>query len=573
MNSPITTQPTNIFLRFDPTLVSNGRLEAIVKYNGDIESISNTVESVEVLNGSFAIITGTTEQIRALYYVPIIEYIELPKTLTYELSSSRYSVCASRAQNNPYNLTGRGTAIGIIDSGIDITHPDFRKDDGTSRISYIWDQSAVGKVPQGFAKGAEYTNEEINAALSSNNPITISAFTDQVGHGTAVAGVACGNGRQSNGREKGIAPEATIIAVKLGNRGFGAFSRTTEVMRGVKYTLDKAKELGLPLSINLSYGTNNGSHDGNSLFEQYINSAADEWKTAICVATGNEGAAGHHYSAVLSQNEEITIPFAVSGAPQRIYMTLWKNFSDTISFRLSSPTNESNIIITPEQNYYFFNNANTSVSVFYGQPTPLTQYQEVYFLLEGQGLSITEGIWNLTAIGEDIIDGRFDIWLPTVEDVTNDTAFSFPDTNVTLTLPSTAERVISVGGYNANTNSAATFSGRGFTRNDVYVKPDITAPAVNILTTRSGGGYMQFTGTSFASPFVAGACCLLMEWGIVQGNDLFLYGQRIKAFLQKGARRTQNIPYPNNIWGYGTLCISNTLDLLSFSNNQGGFSL
>ena len=573
MNSPITTQPTNIFLRFDPTLVSNGRLEAIVKYNGDIESISNTVESVEVLNGSFAIVTGTTEQIRALYYVPIIEYIELPKTLTYELSSSRYSVCASRAQDNPYNLTGRGTAVGIIDSGIDVTHPDFRNQDGTSRISYIWDQSAVGNVPQGFAKGAEYTNEDINAALLSNNPITTYAFTDQVGHGTAVAGVACGNGRQSNGREKGIAPEATIIAVKLGNRGFGAFSRTTEVMRGVKYTLDKAKELGLPLSINLSYGTNNGSHDGNSLFEQYINSAADEWKTTICVATGNEGAAGHHYSAVLSQNEEITIPFSVSGAPKRIYMTLWKNFSDTVYFRLSSPTNESNILITPEQNYYFFNTANTSVSVFYGQPTPLTQYQEVYFLLESQGLSIPEGIWNLTAIGGNIIDGRFDIWLPTVEDVTNDTAFSFPDTDVTLTLPSTAERVISVGGYNANTNTTATFSGRGFTRNDVYVKPDITAPAVNILTTRSGGGYMQFTGTSFASPFVAGACCLLMEWGIVQGNDLFLYGQRLKAFLQKGAKRTQNIPYPNNIWGYGTLCISNTLDLLSISNNQGGFSL
>ncbi len=573
MNSTLPLQPTNIFLRFDENLITNGRLEAIIKYNGDIESISAYVESVEILNGSFAIVTGTAEQIRTLYSVPTIEYIELPKTLTYELSSSRYSVCASRAQDAPYNLTGRGTAVGIIDSGIDITHPDFRNEDGTSRIAYIWDQSAVGKIPQGFAKGAEYTNEEINAALSSNTPITLSSFTDTVGHGTAVAGVACGNGRQSNGRERGIAPEATIIAVKLGNRGFGAFSRTTEVMRGIKYTIDKAKELGLPLSINLSYGTNNGSHDGSSLFEQYVNSAADEWKTAICVATGNEGAAGHHYSATLTQREEINIPISVSSASQKIYMTLWKNFSDTIIFRLSSPTNESNIVITPDQNYYNFNTANTSVSIFYGQPTPLTQYQEVYFLIESQGVSIPEGIWTLTAIGEDIIDGRFDIWLPTVEDVTNDTAFSFPDTDVTLTLPSTAERVISVGGYNANTNTSATFSGRGFTRNDVYVKPDITAPSVNILTTRAGGGYMQFTGTSIASPFVAGACCLLLEWGIVQGNDQFLYGQRIKAFLQKGARRTQNIPYPNNVWGYGTLCISNTLDLLNAYNNQGGFSV
>ncbi|MBR5322463.1 MAG: S8 family serine peptidase [Clostridia bacterium] len=573
MNLPTDIQSTNIFLRFDQTLISDESLEVIVKYNGNIESVSPFVEAIEVLNGIFAIVTGTHSQIQNLYSFPFIEYIELPKILSYELSSSRYSVCTTRAQENPYNLTGKGTAIGIIDSGIDITHPDFRSPNGTSRIVYLWDQSATGKKPQGFAKGAEYTNAEINEALRGNAPIIQTSFTDTVGHGTAVAGIACGNGSQSNGREKGIAPEASIIAVKLGNRGFGAFSRTTEVMRGIKYTLDKARELGMPLSINLSYGTNNGSHDGNSLFEQYVNSAADEWKTAICVATGNEGSAGHHFSAILTQNEELNIPFSVSGAPKKIYMTLWKNFSDNIIFKLASPTNEANIIITPEQNYNTFNIGNTSVSVFYEQPTPLTQYQEIYFLFESQNISITEGIWSLTAIGENIIDGRFDIWLPTVEDVTNDTSFSFPDTDVTLTLPSTAARVISVGGYNANTNTAATFSGRGFTRNDVYVKPDITAPAVNILTTRSGGGYMQFTGTSMASPFVAGACCLLMEWGLVQGNDLFLYGQRIKAFLQKGARRTQNTPYPNNIWGYGTLCISNTLDLLTLYNQEGDFSV
>ncbi len=573
MNSFITTQqPTDFFLRFDPALLTDGRLEVIVKYNGDIGSITADVESIEILNGSFAIVTGTTEQIRSLYSFPIIEYIELPKTLTYELSSSRYSVCASRAQESPFNLTGRGTAIGIIDSGIDITHPDFRREDGSSRIAYIWDQTATGTPPQGFARGVEYTNEQINEALLTSEPISALGFTDTAGHGTAVAGVACGNGRQSNGRERGMAPEAEIIVVKLGNRGFGAFSRTTEVMRGIKYTIDRARELGLPLSINLSYGTNNGSHDGNSLFEQYIDSATDEWKTVISVATGNEGAAGHHYSAVISENETIDIPFAVSGAPQKIYMTLWKNFSDTMTFRLSSPSDSTDILIEPAQSYYLFNTSNTRVTVFYGQPTPLTQYQEIYILFESEGISITEGIWYLRVTGQEIIDGRFDIWLPTVEDVTNDTAFSFPDTNVTLTLPSTVQRVISVGGYNANTNTTALFSGRGFTRNDVYVKPDITAPATDILTTRAGGGYMQFTGTSIASPFVAGACCLLMEWGIVQGNDIFLYGQRLKAFLQKGAKRTQNISYPNNIWGYGTLCISNTIDLLVFYN-QGGFSI
>ena len=343
-------------------------------------------------------------------------------------------------------------------------------------------------------------------------------------------------------------------------------------MRAIKYVIDKATALNLPLSINLSYGTNNGSHNGNTLFEQYINDAADEWKCVISVATGNEGDAGHHFSAVISEGETLNIPIFVSSTPSKIYMTLWKNFSDTISFRLTSPSNQSSVEIVPTQSYYLFTLSNTDITVFYGQPTNYTQYQEIYFLFESRSFSIPEGIWTLSVTGESIVDGRFDIWLPTVEDVTNDTSFSTPDINVTLTLPSTAEKVISVGGYNANSNTVAAFSGRGYTRNNVYVKPDVVAPAVNILTTRAGGGYMQFTGTSFASPFVAGAASLLMEWGIVQRNDVFLYGQRVKAFLQKGARRTENIQYPNNIWGYGTLCISNALDLLVLYN-QGGIIL
>ena len=235
-------------------------------------------------------------------------------------------------------------------------------------------------------------------------------------------------------------------------------------------------------------------------------------------------------------------------------------------FKIRSPQNEESVQMIPTQSLYSFNLSNTDITVFYGQPTNYTQYQEVYFLFESTNYSIPEGIWILQVYGKEIILGNFDIWLPTVEDVTDNTSFTTPDINVTLTLPSTVQNVISVAGYNANTNISASFSGRGFTRNDVYIKPDITAPAVNILTTKTGGGYMQFSGTSMASPFVAGASSLIMEWGIVQENDIYLYGQRVKAFLQKGARRTQNIGYPNNIWGYGTLCISDTLDLLSSYN-------
>lgn len=565
-NQAIDTNFIDARLGFDPLLLTDGRLEVIVKYSGDILRHQEFFEAIELLNANYAIVTGSPQQIKSLYELSEIEYVELPKTLEYQLSNSRYSACITRAHSTTYGLSGRGTAVAIIDSGIDVTHPDFQNEDGSSRILFLWDQAGNGPPPSGFRSGSEYSRDDINGYIKAQSPSDAISLSDPSGHGTAVAGIAAGNGRSSNGRERGVAFEADIIAVKLGARGFGAFPRTTEVMRGIKYSIDKAREAGLPLSINLSFGTNNGSHSGNSLFEQYVNSASEEWKCVISAATGNEGDAGHHFSAVLTEGQTLNIPFIVSKAPSKIYMTLWKSFSDTLTFRLISPSNEMSPFIIPTQSSYSFTLSNTDVNVFYGQPTNYSPYQEVFFLFDSKGMFIPEGIWTLSVTAEEITDGGFDIWLPTIEDVTSATAFSSPDPNATITLPATAEKVISVGGYDANTNTAVSFSGRGYTRRNVYVKPDIVAPAVNVLTTRTGGGYMQFTGTSLASPFVAGSACLLMQWGIVQGNDPFLYGQRVKAFLQKGASRTLNIAYPNSIWGYGTLCLSNTLRLLTEYN-------
>lgn len=562
--------PENVIFERESNLpAGNTSIEVIIKYSGDLSKIATRFESIEILSPQYAIITGDLKNIATLYKEAFIEYVELPKILTYQLSNSRYSVCATRAQSFPYNLTGNGTVIGLIDSGIDFTHPDFLTSDGKSRILYIWDQTGNGTAPLGFRSGTEYTNAQINEALLQNDPISFLGFEDSDGHGTAVAGIAAGNGAASGGREKGIAPMASLIVVKLGRTGDGAFPRSTEVMRAIKYITDKARELGLPLSINLSYGTNNGSHSGSSLFEQYVNEAANEWKTVICVAAGNEGDTGHHYSAMLSQGESIEVPFTVSGAKSDFYITLWKNFSDDLSFTVTSPQNTNTPLITPIPQRNSFEINNTQLSVFYGQPSTYTTEQEVYFLFKSTEEFMDQGLWIITIFANSIVDGRIDMWLPTVDDVTYDTAFSFPDPSVTVTLPATSENVISVGGYDSDSNTLAIFSGRGYTRNNVFIKPDITAPAVNILTTRAGGNYMQVSGTSFSSPFVAGASALLMEWGIVQKNDVFLYGQRIKAFLQKSARRDNTTVYPNNLWGYGRLCISSALDLLTEYNQEG----
>jgi hypothetical protein len=202
-----------------------------------------------------------------------------------------------------------------------------------------------------------------------------------------------------------------------------------------------------------------------------------------------------------------------------------------------------------------------SVYMEEGQPTHYNGAQEVYVELTAGGGVLPEGLWRLRVAGQNVVDGRFEAWLPTEEQATRRTAFSRPSAECTVTLPGTAEAVITAGGYNADINGAAAFSGRGCVGAG-SVKPDLVAPAVGIYAPKNHGGYDTYTGTSMAAPFVTGAAALMMEWGIVRGNDPFLYGRRVKAYLQKGAQRFRDDAYPNEIWGYGTLCIRNTLDLL-----------
>ena len=541
-----------------------GLIEVIIKYNGDILKVGEELNiDIEILNSNYAIATLEVSKLDSLYNYREVEYIELPKDLSFALSESLNKACITSVQNDPnLKLSGKGTIVGIIDSGIDYTHPDFINPDGTSRILYIWDQSSGTNPPAGFKNGTEYTSEQLNEALKNSQPLSVIPQLDTAGHGTAVSGIAAGNGRASNGREKGAAPEASLIVVKLGQTGNKNFARSTEIMRAIKYISDKAIALNMPVSMNLSYGTNNGSHDGNSLFETYINSMAQMWKTVICVASGNEGSAGHHYFGQIDQDETLTVEFVTSGNPKGFYLTLWKNFVDALTFELIAPGGRSTGVIRPDISTTKVTLDRVPITAIYGQPTHYSESQEVLFLFGDENTTIPQGLWKLVVKGEQVTDGRFDIWLPTLEDVTSGTAFSQPSAETTLTLPSTAQTVITVGGYNSAIGSSADFSGRGYTRTDIYIKPDLVAPAVNILTTRAGGGYDTFTGTSMAAPFVTGAAALMMEWGIVKKNDPFLYGQRVKAFLQKGAERSFSITYPNPVWGYGTLCLKNTMELL-----------
>ncbi|MDR1209165.1 MAG: S8 family serine peptidase [Clostridiales bacterium] len=532
--------------------------EVIVKCNGDIGAIAEALGiQAEVLGEGFAILTLAPEDIDELYQFPEIAYIEMPRELSLSAWIGPDDSCVPPARNPlDYGLSGRGTIVGVIDSGVDYTHPAFRDADGNSRILCLWDQTAEGAPPRGFLGGVEYNNEQLNAALKSPIPFDVVPETDSVGHGTAVAGIAAGGGE-----EEGVAPEASLIVVRLGERGRRSFARTTEIMRALKYVSDRALEFGMPVAVNLSFGTNNGSHAGNSLFETFIDDVARRGKCVIVTATGNEGFAGHHYEGKAKEGQMIEIDFTVV-SPRSVYLTMWKGFADTFDIELIAPNGGSSGIMSPSDAFRSFSVPGVDVSIYYGQPSFYNENQEIFIQLDPSGLAPQNAFWRLLVFGRKVIEGDFHIWLPTLEDAGDETFFLTSDSDLTLTIPSTARNVLSVGGYDAETGSAAPFSGRGYTFRDIYVKPDLAAPAVDIRSARAGGGYAAFTGTSMAAPFAAGAAALMMEWGIARGNDPFLYGQRVKAYLMSGASRDPSIAYPNNIWGYGALCLEASMDLL-----------
>ncbi len=504
-----------------------------------------------------------SDKIGLLYSYPQIENLELPKNF-YSVSQFNLTTsCVLSVQNvnGGLGLTGKGVIVAVIDYGIDYLHKDFRNADGTSRILYLWDQTISGVPPDGFAAGTEYSQDQINKAITSAKPYSIVPSKDTSGHGTAVAGIAAGNGIESNGDNKGVATESDLIIVKIGTRGFESFARTTELMRAIKYVTEKARTLNKPVVINMSFGTNDGSHFGDSLFETYINDISKVWKTSIVIPTGNEASAGHHFAAKLQPDIFKEIEFFTAKGINSFYLSIWKNFADVFSVELINPNGLSTGKISVQNQIENINMGSAAITVIYGQPSHYSIRQEIRFNIRSPDESVISGIWRIKITTSQIVDGNIDIWLPTVEEVTVNTRFSNPTEMLTMTIPSTAHNVIKVSGYNDRVGNIAEFSGIG-RQNGTEPKPDLAAPAVNITSAKAGGGYDTFTGTSIAAPFVAGACALMMQWGIVNKNDPFLYGERIKAFLRLGAGRRKERIYPDASFGYGTLCLSNSMKFL-----------
>ena len=547
--------------------------ELIVKYSGTLEAVRQTARSVtELLNG-YAVIVIEEERIGQLAQLPEVEFIEKPKKLYFQTDVGRQVSCIDIVQDMPLSLRGKGTLIGIVDSGIDYENAEFRNEDGTTRIVSLWDQSVNGRPPAGYLAGTEYTRDQIDAALATEDKEVrrqMVKTSDVSGHGTAVAGIAAGNGRGSEGRRfRGAAPEAELIIVKMGAPREGGFPRTTELMRGVDYIVRKAVEFRRPVAINISFGNTYGSHDGTSLVERFLNDIADMWKNVICIGSGNEGASAGHVSGKVRRQISETVELAVQQREPALSIQIWKSYVDEMGVSVISPSGRQ------AGPFYEFLGAqryilgDTELLIYYGEPKPYSVKQEIYLSLLPGKQYIESGVWKIVLTPGRIVDGEYQMWLPTQTSLNMGTAFLQPNSMSTLTIPSTASLAVTVAAYDARTFSYADFSGRGpagMYEGENVLKPDIAAPGVRVTAPVPGGGYQSFSGTSFAAPFVTGSAALLMEWGIVRGNDPYLYGEKVKAYLRKGAKQLAGYErWPNALLGYGALCVRDSLPGLGSS--------
>lgn len=499
--------------------------ELIVKYSGNLDRVRELAEQVTELMNEYAVVVVRESRINELAALSQVEYIEKPKRLFFQAADGRRVSCIDPVQDTRLSLFGQGVLVGVIDSGIDYTLADFRNADGTTRIRSLWDQSLKPregeKSPEGYGTGVEYTEEMLNEALKAQTPAErgrLVSSRDISGHGTAVAGIAAGNGRGAGAdyrRYAGVAPESEILAVKLGNPAGDGFPRTTELMMGIDYIVRKALEYQMPAAVNISFGNTYGSHDGTSLLERFIDDISNVWKSCICIGTGNEAASAGHISGWLNDEGEAVIELAVQENQPSLNVQIWKEYVDVMDISLISP---SGIRIGPVQEILGpqrYVAGQTEILLYYGEPSPYSTAQEIYIDMIPRESYINSGVWRIVLIPREIVSGEYQMWLPSEGVLNKGTAFLYPTDNMTLTIPSTARRAISVGAYNGLTFAYADFSGRGSLSRwgENIVKPDIVAPGVNVTAPAVGGGYAAVSGTSFATPFVTGGAALLMEWG------------------------------------------------------------
>lgn len=471
-----------------------------------------------------------------------------------------------------FALRGSGILIGIIDTGIQYTNKAFLNADNTTRIVSIWDQTIESdNFPETFYYGTEYSREQINQALSTEDPLSVVPSTDEIGHGTLLAGIAAGSLDEEN-NFVGVVPDAEFIVVKLKQakpclRNFFSIPeeatcfQETDVMQGLRYLYEKSRSLNRPIAICIGIGTSQGAHDERGVLSSTISNLNTQVGVAVINPAGNEGNSGHHFYGIVDtevgyETMELRVGENVSG----FSMEIWGYAPNTYSIDILSPTGEyipripARIGESRDINFLF---EQTSILINYFLIEQQTGDQLILIRFRNP----TPGIWRFRIYARGDVELSFHCWLPMTAFLSADTQFIESNPNITLTSPGNAAIPITVTAYNHLTDSIFINASRGFTRNNV-VKPDFAAPGVNVYGPMLNNTYGYHSGTSLAAAQTTGVAAMLLEWGILRGNVTNMDGENVKRYLIRGARRSSNETYPNTSWGYGIMDIYNTFETL-----------
>lgn len=472
-----------------------------------------------------------------------------------EQSGIRQTAAQPRLSNQ-----GRGTLIGIVDTGIDYTLPLFRNSDGRTRILGIWDQTIAGNGLEQVSPfdalhyGTVYSNAQLNAALQTDAPFSVVPSTDTNGHGTALAAIAAGT--------SGAAPNAALAIVRLKPakqylRDFYLLPETAiafqenDIMLGIKYLLYLARIYQMPLTILLGLGTNSGSHDGTSPLALYLTELAANSGEIILAAGGNETGFGHHYLGSVPENEAYEdVELRVGPEERGFVLELWAREAALYSIGFLSPSGEEisrlPLSVTEDQRITFLLEE-TVIDVSYSR-TEASAGSELIFL---RFQAPAAGIWRIRVYNSLNLRETYHIWLPVHGFLSENTYFLRPNPDTIVTEPGNAAPILTAAAYNHRNNSIYIHSSRGYSKSG-YIKPDLAAPGVN-LSWSDQASVPPLSGTSAAAAYLAGACAILLSWAVEEGNLSAINTPIAKAILIRGAKRRTSLSYPNREWGYGTL--------------------